>query len=193
MSESLITKRALSASIKQLMEKVPLAKISIQDIVDNCGLNRQTFYYHFKDKYDLVNWVYYSEVIESISEYSNYDHWSDGIYRVFLNLVKNKEFYVNALNTPGQNAFDRYLFDVTHEQNLMKVVNEVSVDMHISEVDKKFIADFYTYAFVGITVEWAKNGMKESPEKMRDRIKDAVDGSMLRALTRYNKPQTRNC
>lgn len=184
MSDSQITKRALATSIKQLMEKVPLAKISIQEIVDNCGLNRQTFYYHFKDKFDLVNWVYYNEAVKSVSDYSNYEHWSDGIRKVFLYLLENKTFYINALNTPGQNAFDGYLFDVTH-QLIMKVAEDVSSGMGISDADKNFIADFYTYAFVGITVRWVKNGMKESPETISDRIKDIVDGSLLRALARY--------
>ena len=58
MSESRITKKALALSIKKLMETIPLAKLSIHEIVDDCGINRQTFYYHFKDKFDLVNWLY---------------------------------------------------------------------------------------------------------------------------------------
>lgn len=186
MSDSQITKKALAAAMKQLMENVPLSKISIQDIVNNCGLNRQTFYYHFKDKFDLVNWVYYNEAIESIADCSNYQHWSLGIQRILLYLMKNKAFYINALNTPGQNGFDRYLFEVTHALNL-KVINEVAADMNVSAFDKNFIADFYTFAFVGITVQWIKKEMKESPEAISERIKDIVEGSLLRALTKYAK------
>ena len=63
MSGSQITKKALALSIKKLMETIPLSKISIRQIADNCGVNRQTFYYHFKDKFDLVNWIYYTEAI----------------------------------------------------------------------------------------------------------------------------------
>jgi len=184
MSEAHITKKALAASIKQLMETIPLSKISIQEIVDNCGLNRQTFYYHFKDKFDLVNWVYYTEAIESISDCTDYEHWGNGIYKILSYLMKNKLFYINALNTPGQNAFDEYLFTVTHDLN-MKVVNEVAAGLNVSEKDKSFIADFYTHAFVGMTVQWIKKGMKESPEIIADGIKDIVEGSMLRALKRY--------
>ena len=55
MSESLITKKALAVSIKELMKTIPLSKISIQEIADNCGLNRQTFYYHFRDKINKKN------------------------------------------------------------------------------------------------------------------------------------------
>lgn len=63
----MITKQALAASIKELMEREPLSKISVGDITSNCGVNRQTFYYHFKDKYELVNWIYYTETVKLMS------------------------------------------------------------------------------------------------------------------------------
>lgn len=186
MSESLITKKALAESIKQLMETTPLSKISIQMIVDNCGLNRTTFYYHFQDKFDLVNWIYYTEAIESIADYKSYDTWIDGIYRILLYLMNNKAFYINALNTPEQNGFDRYLFKVTHEL-IKNVLDHVADSLDVSEEDKNFISDFYNHAFVGITLQWAKNGMKESPERIVNILKDIVEGSMLRAVTRHAK------
>lgn len=54
---SQITKRALEASLKNLLLQKPLNKITINDITEDCGINRMTFYYHFKDIYDLVEWA----------------------------------------------------------------------------------------------------------------------------------------
>ena len=184
MSESLITKKALAVSIKQLMVKIPLAKISIREIVDSCGLNRQTFYYHFKDKFDLVNWIYNTEATESIANSMHYKNWTDGMYRTMSYLMKNKSFYINALNTPGQNSFDGYFFEFSYEL-IMGVVNEVSLGMNVSDRDKKFVGDFYTHAFVGIIIQWIKNGMKDSPKIMVNKLKNVVDGSMIGALSRY--------
>ncbi|GFP74102.1 dihydroxyacetone kinase transcriptional activator DhaS [Clostridium fungisolvens] len=183
MSESLITKKALAVSIKELMKTIPLSKISIQEIADNCGLNRQTFYYHFRDKFDLVNWIYYTEVTESISNYRHYDNWTDGMYRTLCYLANNKSFYINALNTPGQNAFDSYFFEFSYEL-IMGVVNDISLGMKVSDTNKKFICDFYTHAFVGIIVQWIKAGMKESCQTLVDQVKNIVEGSMLGALSR---------
>lgn len=183
-SESNITKKALAMSIKELMKKIPLTKISVQEISDNCGLNRQTFYYHFKDKFDLVNWIYYTEVMKSIGNCKSYDNWSDGMYKTLFYLSNNKSFYINALNTPGQNAFDEYFFNITFEL-IMGVIMDLSKCMTISDMDKKFIADFYTHAFVGIVVQWIKNGMKLSPQVMVYKLQEIVEGSMIGALTRY--------
>jgi probable dihydroxyacetone kinase regulator len=184
MSESKITEKALALSLKELMQTVPLSKISIQNIMDNCGLNRQTFYYHFKDKFDLVNWIYNTEVTQCIANCKHFENWTDGMHRTLCYLMDNNCFYINALNTPGQNAFDGYFFEFCWE--LIKgVVNDLSLGMNVPDVDKKFIADFYTYAFVGIVVQWIKTGMKDSPETMVDKIEKMVEGSMLGALSRY--------
>ena len=184
MSGSQITKKALALSIKKLMETIPLSKISIRQIADNCGVNRQTFYYHFKDKFDLVNWIYYTEAIENLAGDTNYEHWTDAMYKTLTYLMNNKSFYTNALNTPGQNAFDGYLFKETYDL-IMGVVNDVSSGIKVSTTDKSFIADFYTHAFVGITVQWIKNSMKEPPKVMVNKLNEVVEGSMLGALTRY--------
>ncbi|WP_434654795.1 TetR family transcriptional regulator [Thermoanaerobacterium thermosaccharolyticum] len=76
MANSQITKKAMADVLKELMKTKPLNKISVQDIVDKCGLNRQTFYYHFHDIFELLEWIYKKEAIEKISQYKNYEHWT---------------------------------------------------------------------------------------------------------------------
>lgn len=68
LADSNITKRALASSLKELMETEPFSKIGVSDICEACEMNRKSFYYHFKDKYDLVNWIYYTECVTSLKE-----------------------------------------------------------------------------------------------------------------------------
>ena len=68
MSDSIKTKNAIAQGFKELMEKKAFAKITVSDITSKCGLNRQTFYYHFQDKYELLNWIFYNEAIEPFVE-----------------------------------------------------------------------------------------------------------------------------
>ena len=70
MAESNITKRALAVALKELVESRPFSKISIGDICEQCAISRKSFYYHFKDKYDLVNWIYYTEFIAAAEQKS---------------------------------------------------------------------------------------------------------------------------
>ena len=64
MADSNITKLALSGALKELLEEQSFEKISVSDICERCGMNRKSFYYHFKDKYDLVNWIFDTEFVE---------------------------------------------------------------------------------------------------------------------------------
>ena len=75
---SLNTKQQLANALKSLMQTKPLEKITIKDIVIFCGVNRQTFYYHFKDIYDLLGWIYKTEAIDSISNCKTYKTWQQG-------------------------------------------------------------------------------------------------------------------
>ena len=70
-----ITKKALAETLKKLLSKNKLNKITIKEITEDCGINRQTFYYHFKDIYDLLEWIYKNEVIQEIEEKTTYETW----------------------------------------------------------------------------------------------------------------------
>lgn len=77
MPDSNITKKALAMAMKELMEQIPFSKISVSDICEKCGMNRKSFYYHFKDKYDLVNWIFDVEFFQAVHvrDY-NLPNWS---------------------------------------------------------------------------------------------------------------------
>ncbi|MBM7871345.1 putative dihydroxyacetone kinase regulator [Clostridium pascui] len=184
MSSSLITKKAIANSLKELMKNIPLNKISVKQIVESCGLNRQTFYYHFQDIYELTEWIYRTEAVESISQYRSYDTWTDGLYKIFIYIEENKAFCINTLNSLGRNHLDTYLYSVTNEL-LMGVVNEVSHNMNVKEEDKKFIGNFYTHAFTGLVIQWMKEGMKENPKNIIEKLSELIEGNFIRALQRY--------
>ncbi|SFD11616.1 dihydroxyacetone kinase transcriptional activator DhaS [Clostridium uliginosum] len=184
MSNSLITKKALANSLKELTKRLPLNKISVKSIVNDCGLNRQTFYYHFEDIYDLVEWIYKTEGLESIEESRSYDTWIDGVKKVFLYIENNKEFCCNTLNSLGRNHLDNYLYSVTNDL-VMGVVDEVSIGMNVKENDKEFIANFYSLAFTGLVTKWMKEGMREESNIIIKRLSDLVEGNFLKALQRY--------
>ncbi|MCM3337513.1 dihydroxyacetone kinase transcriptional activator DhaS [Paenibacillus sp. MER TA 81-3] len=189
MSSSLITKKALATSLKEVMNHVPFNKITVKHIVDSCGLNRQTFYYHFQDIYDLLGWVYKTEAVESIAQYRSYNTWTHGLLKIFLYIENNKAFCVNTLNSLARTHLDHYLYSVTTEL-IMGVVNEVSCEMEVKEEDKKFIANFYTLAFTGLVIQWMEHGMKEDPEEMIEKLNELVEGNFAKALQRYeHKPQ----
>jgi len=104
MAESTVTKRALAEALKELMTEVPFEKINVGQICEKCDMNRKSFYYHFKDKYDLVNWIFDMDFLTILKRDINDDHL--GFMKDFCELFyENRGFYRRALNIKGQNSF----------------------------------------------------------------------------------------
>lgn len=183
----------MAESIKELMKKKSLEKITVSDIVKNCGLNRQTFYYHFKDKYDLLDWIYNNEVVTLISSISAGTDWSVAMLNILSIMRKEKTFYVGSLNFDRQNMFHDFLFTATRDM-LVKVIQQQNAREKL-EMDASsciFIAEFYTYGLVGMVIQWAKNGMKETPEEIVGKLMHFIDDSKLVSTMRDQKQEAKN-
>ena len=72
------TKQALANALKQLLQKKQVTKITINDIAEACGVSRMTFYYHFKDIYDLADWTLQEELHTAIADNRTHDNWQQG-------------------------------------------------------------------------------------------------------------------
>lgn len=108
MADSNITKWALAAALKELLREAPFHKVSVGNICAKCRLSRKSFYYHFRDKYDLVNWVFDTEVIATLRENPPRDRW-EAIGELCRCLYENRSFYSSALQMEGQNSLREHL------------------------------------------------------------------------------------
>lgn len=178
------TKKALEASLKHLLLQKPLSKITINDIAEDCGISRMTFYYHFKDIYDLIEWVCVEDAAKALEGNKTYDTWQQGFLNIFQAVQENKPFILNVYHSVSREQVERYLYKVTYDL-LIGVVEEKANGMTVRGEDKRFIADFYKYAFVGILLNWIKNGMKEDPAAIVDRLSVLIHGDITRALNNY--------
>ena len=178
------TKRALEASLKNLLLQKPLEKITINDIAEDCGINRMTFYYHFKDIYDLVEWTCVEDASKALEGKKTYDTWQQGFLQIFEAVLANKPFIMNVYHSVSREQVEIYLYKLVYGLTI-GVVNEKSTGMTIRDEDKKFIADFYKYAFVGLMLDWIKNGMKDDPHLIIDRLGSLVHGNITSALNNY--------
>lgn len=178
------TKRALAASLKKLLLKKTLDKITVIDIVEDCEVNRQTFYYHFKDIYDLVEWICLDEASRALNGKKTYDTWQQGFLQIFDAVLENKPFIMNVYHSVSREQVENYLYQVTYGL-LIGVVEERATGMNVRQEDKEFIAHFYKYAFVGLMLDWIRGGMKADPKKLVSRLSLLIQGDFTRALEKY--------
>ena len=150
MSDSTITKRAIAASLKELTKRKAFDKITIHEITEFCGLNRQTFYYHFKDKYDLLQWIFYTEFIATVRSDSPEDGW-ELLEKVCEYFYENRTFYVNAFEIDGQDSFRDYFTSV-----LQTLVLQYFGDSLTDAEHEDFFSSFFTQAYVLAIQNWLK-------------------------------------
>ena len=170
MPESMITKRALAESLKELMESQPLEKISVGDICERCGMNRKSFYYHFKDKYDLVNWIFYSEFLLRARDIQYETSW-DFFSSICTYFYENRRFYIRAFETQGQNSFTDYVGEVLHPIASAYLSEEFEEDS-----DNQYYADFFTDAFRASIIRWLRQYPEMTPDRIVELFRKAVYG-----------------
>lgn len=180
------TKKALADSLKALLRTRPLSKVTIADITEGCGINRMTFYYHFRDIYDLVEWICREECSAALGGPLDRETWQEGFCRLCRYVLENRSFFVNVCNSIGREQAENYLYRVTYSI-LRSAVDELAGDMPIGEEEKKFIADFYKFAFVGVELDWLRSGLRESPEELAGKLNRLLNGQFDLALKNLSR------
>ena len=171
---SQITKRALEASLKKLLTKKPLDKITITDITEDCGINRMTFYYHFKDKYDLVNWIFDTEITKIFSEeeWKNAGFTWDILEKICEYFYKHRTFYSKVLKIEGQNSFTEHFRDILVPVNrkFLAMVEEEEKGEH-----EEFYIHFFSDAFLAALVRWLEDRECVSPQEFSALLRSSVE------------------
>lgn len=181
---SQVTKRALEQSLKNLLLKKPLSKITISDLTEDCGMNRMTFYYHFKDIYDLVEWSCLTDAKRALDEKKTYDTWQQGFLQILEAEQANKPFIMNVYHCVHREQVEIYLRPLV-EDLILNVVNEEAGGLNVRDEDKTFIVQAYSYIFIGIMLDWIKEDMKENPQEIVERLNKLIKGSIRASLTRF--------
>jgi len=180
-----ITKKALAASLKNLLTQKTLDKITVVDIAKDCEVNRQTFYYHFHDIYDLVEWTFLNEASRALGSDKTYETWQQGFLKIFDYVLENKALIKNIYHSAGREYLVQYLYrETTHL--LIDVVRKKAEGLPVREDEIAFIAHFYKYAFAGILLEWIRTGMKREPADVIEKLRVLIQGNMESALERYS-------
>lgn len=178
---SQFTKKALIDSFVKILNTTSLDKITVKDIVNDCGVNRNTFYYYFQDIYALLEEIFKEETKNVLEENILYDSWQEGFLQVTKFAIENKQAIYHIYNSLSREKLESYLFSVT--DNLMfSFVDSQSEGMDVSLDDKRFISDFYKHALVGLLLNWVNNGMKDDPKIFIIKIGELFEGNIKNAL-----------
>ena len=172
MANSNITKKALAQSLKELGASKILDKITVADITEHCGVNRQTFYYHFDDKYELLNWIDTQDLFIPLTRDLTFENWGDKLVQLFQYMKQQKSFFMNTIKS-SNNFFAEYTNKIFAEL-FKKAIVELNMYSHLNEKEQDIYARFFAYGLTGVVVDWAMKGMKEDADQLTDLLQHMI-------------------
>ena len=178
------TKRALEASLKKLLLQKPLNKITINDITEDCGVNRMTFYYHFKDIYDLVDWIMVEDAAKALENKSTFDTWTEAFLDLLHQVQENKVLVMNVYRSISREQVEQYLYKLL-DPMLREFMERGMQEITVQDDDVQFIVDFYKYALVGMALEWIRKDIKTDPVLLTRRLIKLLHGGIRLTLLKF--------
>lgn len=185
------TKVAMSNALKEQLKKKKLSKITINDIASACNISRMTFYYHFQDIYDLTEWTLEEAAGRAIGENRTYESWQQGFEGLLRELQANQTLILNIYRSMDREMIERYLLKKA-ESLLMPVVEQESHGLPVNEENKRRVAIFYSYAFLGVLMEWVGKGMAAPPREVVKMVSAIVQGDFRNSLENLGKLETQH-
>ncbi len=159
----------LADSFKELACQAPIEKITVKEITDRAGVIRPTFYNHFQDKYELLEWIINQDLIEPIKPFIRSGLTTQAMTFLFVNIEKEKEFYMKVSRLEGQNSF----FSIS--QHCIESLLEEVCEEHRQRREPKYewltperLAQYYGQSMVFVMIEWLHSGMTISAEELAE-------------------------
>lgn len=180
------TKEALGTALKKMLNIKPIDKITVKDLVEECGVNRQTFYYHFDDVYDLLEWVFEEDANRILPDEIFYDQWRENVMLFFKYLYENRSFVLNIYNSQNRSYMLRYFKRRLHYciHGFAVIVAE---GRNIEWSDLEFVCEFYAQGVTGLISQWLDLNMELPPEVTAEKFMQVLDGSVESMLSRFQK------
>lgn len=165
---SMRTKRALAESLKKLMRTKPFSKITVTEIVNDCGVNRKTFYYHFEDIYALLRWIFEEEAVNIIRQFDLFNDYEAAMGFVSRYIEENRDMLRNAYDAFGSVELSQF-FHASFVGLTAQLIDSVeqSMRMRLPEATREYLCEFLTEAVSGMLLGYIA-GMCPSTQ-MRDK------------------------
>ena len=173
----------LADSFRELACQGPIEKITIKEITDRAGVIRPTFYNHFQDKYELLEWIINQDLIEPMKPFIRSGLTTQAMTFLFVNIEKEKEFYMKVCRLEGQNSF------ISISQHCLLNLLEEVCEEHRERKQTKYewltperLAQYYGQSMVFVMIEWIQSGMTISAEDLAELYQYMISHSLEDAL-----------
>ena len=176
------TKQAITQSFLKIAEKKPIGKITVRDIVDDCGVNRNTFYYYYSDIYALIEEILTNEMIVTEPDGNDSKFLSDVFTQTVLFMLAHKQAVLNIYRSVGREMLEQMTHRNASTIFTKYIDSKLSDHPGIDPYDRDLIISFFMHAVTGVLFDWVAEGMKEDAAKLMRRLRIIMTGTANLAL-----------
>ena len=173
------TKYRLAEAAKKCMASSGTDAMTVTQIVQTCGVTRQTFYRNFLDKYDLINWYFDKLVLQSFEQIGMGHTVGESLTQKFAFIRAEKVFFTEAFRSDDRNSVKEHDFELIL-QFYRDLINRRTSRPLSEEI--QFLLEMYCRGSVYMTVKWVLGGMKDSPEEMAKKLVEALPPKLARVF-----------
>lgn len=159
MKKSESTDMALAESLKSLMMRMPFEKITIRDITDEADVIRTTFYNHFQDKYDLLDWIFYEYYIKPSNQLIENHMLLEAFRLMIKNMEKDRDFFLKAARSDGSSLYD--VMFRSYKEAVLRAVQSLDVDLQSFNplLTEELVAEYYASNMTFVVTKWIEMDM----------------------------------
>ena len=173
----------LAESFKKLAVAHPIEKITIREITDGAGVIRPTFYNHFQDKYELLEWIVRRELIDPMAPLLDNQMLKEALRLALTQLEKEKTFYMKVVRLEGQNSFSQILREAVSEITLERMdKSKIPGRLHYMWLTPQLIADYFAASVCFAVIEWVKTGMEVPINELIDTLLFVAKHSLVELI-----------
>lgn len=155
-----LTKRAIQTAFVELLNERTMNKITVKDITDRCGINRNTFYYHYQDIPALLEEICADQVDRLVKEYPTINSIDDCLIAAMTFTLENRRAVMHIYQSDNRNIYINSLWRIC-EQAVTTYIDTVLADVRIPEEDRALLIRYCKCESFGLILDWISTGMKE--------------------------------
>ena len=179
-----LTKDAIKKSFMKLLNSKPIDKITVKEIVEDCGINRNSFYYHFDDIPSLMEEIFSEQADEFVSRSFSPDNLYDSLMDAVEFSLENKNAIVHVFNSPNRRYYDRYLNRVARRAITEFLLNYIKEPGVICGEDREALVMYYKSLLIGFVFDWVNDGVQYDLSQRIRRICEIFEGTIELAIER---------
>ena len=179
------TRREIKSKFMELLSEKSFDKITVKELVDACGISRNTFYYHYHDIFEVMEDIFECEIMKVVEAEKRYGSLKEAFIMATKFAQDNRKAMLHLHQSTKRTFFEDYLIRMS-EKIIKEYIYQQAEGLEVDESDINLLTVFYKHGLLGILKEWLDRGLLGGEEELIERMAYILEGNVRNSLTKIS-------